>query len=213
MAAGRSRYSTKRRLRRCGEAQRESIDIRWEGSHNPRDERTSAARLSGGPLQGHVGYVSLSGAEEYLHRAVSPGTADGGGALSRGAAAEHEPGDWGVAVHFVQFVRAGLPGKFDCGGLAARRCYAAQGSHHIYVRYFALHVLRIVRRRLPHGLFGIDAGFRNGQLQPRRRDLGSPSAGSWAHTYALHPLATLQTPVTSWARRVSVTSRLAISFR
>jgi len=99
----------KRRSRRCGEPQRESIDNRWQGSHNPRDERTSAARLLGGPLQGHVGHVSLSGAEEYLHRAISPGTADGGGALSRRAAAEHESGNWGVVVHFVQFVRAGLP--------------------------------------------------------------------------------------------------------
>src|ERR1700733_4218226 len=112
----------KRRSRRCGEPQRESIDNRWQGSHNPRDERTSAARLLGGPLQGHVGHVSLSGAEEYLYRAVSPGTTDGGGALSRRAAAEHESGDWGVAVYFVQFVRAGLPGKFDRRGLVARRC-------------------------------------------------------------------------------------------
>src|SRR5271156_5993105 len=133
MAAGRSRCSTKRRLRRCGEAWRESIDIRWEGSHNPRDERASAACLLGGPLQGHVGHVSLSGAEEYLYRAVSPGTADGGGALSRSAAAEHEPGDRGIAVHFVQLVRAGLPGKFDCGGLAARRCYAPQSFDYFYV--------------------------------------------------------------------------------
>src|SRR5580692_8181314 len=148
----------KRRLHRCGEARQASIDFPWKGSHNPRDERTSAARLSGGPFQGHVGYVSLSGAEEYLHRAVSSGTADGGGTLSRGAAAEHESRDGRVAVHLVQFVRAGLPGEFDCGGLAARRCYPPQSAYHFYLRYFALHVLRLVRRRLPDGLFGIDAG-------------------------------------------------------
>ena len=38
-----------------------------------------------------------------------------------------------VAVHFVQFVRAGLPGEFDCGGLAARRCHAPQSFDHFYV--------------------------------------------------------------------------------
>ncbi len=77
-------------------------------------------------------------------------------------------------------VRAGLPGKFDRGRMAARRRHAPQSAHHFHLRYFALHVLRPVRRCLPHRLPRTDPGFRNGRLQPRRRHLGSPSPGSRA---------------------------------
>ena len=35
-------------------------------------------------------------------------------------------------------------------------------SSQLYVRHFAVHVLRIVRGRMPHRLPGIDSGFRDG---------------------------------------------------
>src|SRR4029077_667859 len=168
--------------------QQASLDRMGEGSQTGLDERNIEARIFGGPAEGDVADVSLPGPEEYLHRAVSAGAADGGRAVPRGAAAEHQSGDGRIAVHFVQFVRAGLSGKSDRGGLAARRRHAAQGADYIYVRHFAVHVLRTVRGRLPDGLPGADAGFRDGQLQPGRGDLGPSPAGSGAHANALHPI-------------------------
>ena len=93
-----------------------------------------------------------------------------------------------IALHRLQSVRAGVPGKSDRGGLAARRCDAPQSSHELHLRHFALHVLRPVRRCLPHRLPGTDAGFRDGKLQSRRRHLGPAPPGSRPDADALHSL-------------------------
>jgi len=40
--------------------------------------------------------------------------------VPRRAAAEQQPGEWRNAVHFLQPVRAGMPGKPDCGDQRAQ---------------------------------------------------------------------------------------------
>src|SRR6266481_3668719 len=113
--------------------QQASLDRTEKGSQTEADERNIEARIFGGPVERDVADVSLPGPEEYLHRAISAGAADGGRSVPGGAAAEHESGDRRSAVYFVQFVRAGLSGESDRGGMAAGRRHAAQGADDIYL--------------------------------------------------------------------------------
>src|SRR5579883_3303399 len=54
-----------------------------------------------------------------------------------------------------------------------------------------MHVLRAVRRRLPSGRAGADAGFRAGHLHPRRPDLGSADARRGAQAHSIPMLDTV----------------------
>ena len=63
-----------------------------------------------------------------------------------------------------------------------------QSPDYFYVRYFALHVLRIVRGCLPDRLPRINPGLRDGLLQSRGRDMGSASPGRRSHASAVYTL-------------------------
>src|SRR5579884_1161843 len=54
-----------------------------------------------------------------------------------------------------------------------------------------MHVLRAVRRRLPRGRAGADAGFRAGHLHPRRPDLGPADARRGAQAHSIPMLDTV----------------------
>src|SRR5580658_5193032 len=95
------------------------LDFDPDGSQTTSNERNSEAHLFVGLGEGHDADLSLPGSQERHHRAVSPGTAHGGRTLSRRATVEHESRNRGIALYFLQFVRASLPGKFDCSGMAA----------------------------------------------------------------------------------------------
>src|ERR1700732_2569387 len=69
-----------------------------------------------------------------------------------------------------------------------------------------MHVLRALRRCVPHGRARTDAGFRDGLLQPRRRDLGSPPPGGRAYSHALYALENSME-----IRRDPVTQRWVVS--
>jgi len=96
-------------------------------------ERPSGTDIPGGFSEGHGGHVPDAAAEEHLHGAISAGATDGGGAVSRRASAKQEPGDGRDALHRMQPLRAGVPGKPDRGGMGTRRRDAAKGVDHVYV--------------------------------------------------------------------------------
>ena len=145
----------------------------WERSIGNMMSSFLRTDLPGGSVPGPLGHVPQSESEIHLYRAVSGGAAEGGRALPRRAAAEHQSGQRRDALHRVQPVRARLPGKSDRGHQRAQRSHAPQGTDHLHVRHFPLHVLRAVRRRLPGGRAGADAGFRAGHATPAKARSGT----------------------------------------
>src|SRR6202030_1161103 len=137
----------------------------------------AAQNLPLGPAPGSECYLSLPGSEGDLYRTVSVAAAAGGGALSRGAAAERESRYQRDHVYCLRFVRAGVSGEPDCGYERAQRASPPQGAHELYLRPEPLHVLWTLRGRLSRGCARTYPGLRTGQLYARGRDLESRDAG------------------------------------
>src|SRR5215469_223744 len=96
-------------------------------------ERSSGTHIPDRFFEGHGGHVPDAIAEEYLYGAISPGAADGGGAVSGGATAEQEPRDGRDSLHRMQLVHPGVSGKPDCRGMGTRRGDTTESANHVYV--------------------------------------------------------------------------------
>src|SRR5439155_26341636 len=94
-----------------------------------------------------------------LHRAISEGPAEGRRAIPRSAAIEQRSGHRRDALHRVQSVRARLSRALHRSWMGAYRS-GQEGAHDLYVRLVAVHVLWLVRRRLPDAVPGTHAGLR-----------------------------------------------------